>query len=205
MFVLTCLFPLPSDISWFRSKASALFSPVFNSVQYNLINHNCLTKHQNSSAFLLGPKQVLTCEVPIVFQMTTFSSEWSHFSLPENAQKLTKLGIYVTKFHNLLLSPISTTRWHYNQGKCFLACNSHILCCTFKNLISTRSLNCAESRHIGHAHFRLPFFSQIRETSQTYFSVLLPGDFTDLRQTFAHSICGLSWQEFWYSKQYSSY
>ena len=61
---------------------------------------------------------------------------------------------HLPKFHNLL--SISTTRWHYNQGKCVLAYNS--FCRTFKNIISTRSLNCAESRHIGHAHFRLPFF-----------------------------------------------
>ena len=58
---------------------------------------------------------------------------------------------------NLLSSSISTTRWCYNQGNCILAYESHKLCHTFKNFISMRSLNCVESRHIGHAHFRLLF------------------------------------------------
>ena len=81
-------------------------------------------------------------------------------------------------------SSISTTRWPYKQGKCVLANNSHTLCCTFKNLISMHSLNCAESCHIGHSHFHLNFFfSQIHKMKQTYFFKLLSGDFTDLHQT----------------------
>ena len=78
---------------------------------------------------LLGPEQVSTCKVPIVFRMTTFSSQM--IPLPEHTPKLTKLGIYITraqKCHNLLSPFISTTRWCYNQGKCVLA-------------ISTLSLN----------------------------------------------------------------
>ena len=47
---------------------------------------------------------------------------------------------------------ISTTKWHYNRGKCVLPHNSHILYRTFKNLMSTRSLDCVESCDKGHAH-----------------------------------------------------
>ena len=64
--------------------------------------------------------------------------------------------------------------------------NPYILCCKFKTLISTCSLNCAESRDLGHARFCSPFvfvFSQICKMSQTYFFELLPGDFTDLHDT----------------------
>ena len=91
------------------------------------------------------------------------------------------------KFHNLLLSSVSTTRWHYNQGKCDLAYNSYLLCRTFRNLISTYSLNCAKFHDIGHAHFGLLFFFwfflQIRKILQNYFFELLPGDFTNLHET----------------------
>ena len=109
---------------------------------------------------LLGPEQVETCEGPIAFWITIFSPKWSHFSLPEHAPKLTKLGIYITPAKKLFLSYISTTRWRYDQGKCVLVCNFNIVYSTFKNLISTPSLNCVESCHIGGAHFRLPFFFQ---------------------------------------------
>ena len=34
---------------------------------------------------------------------------------------------YTFQFHNLFLSSISTTRWFYNQGKCILPHNSHIV------------------------------------------------------------------------------
>ena len=110
---------------------------------------------------LLRPEQVLTCKVPIVFVVTIFCPKWSHSSLPEHTPKLTKLEIYLTpaeKCHNLLPFSISTIRWQYNQAKCVLAYKAHILCRTFKNLISTRSLNCAESRDIGHADFSWPYF-----------------------------------------------
>ena len=63
--------------------------------------------------------------------------------------------------YNLLLLWMSTTRWCYNQGKCILAYNSHILYRIFKNLISTRSLNCVESHDIGHSHFRICLFLRI--------------------------------------------
>ena len=75
---------------------------------------------------------------PIVFWMTTFSSQIITFFTTWTYPKLTKLGIYITparKIHNKLLSSISTIRWRYNQGKCVLAYNSHILCLTFKNCI----------------------------------------------------------------------
>ena len=96
------------------------------------------------SRFLLGPEQVSTCEVPIVFRMKIFF-------VPNDCifHCLTHI-VYVTpaeKCLNLLSSSISTTRWRYNQGKCTLAYNSHIRCHTFKNLISTCSLNWAEFHH----------------------------------------------------------
>ena len=84
---------------------------------------------------------------------------------------------------NFIIYLISTTKWRYNRGKCILAYNSHILCCTFKNLISTHLLNCAESRGTGHAHLRLMFFPCLCEIPQTYFFKLLPGDFTDFHAT----------------------
>ena len=92
----------------------------------------------------------------IPFFKSPLLSQMIAFSLPEPAPKFTKLGICVTpakKFHNLLSSSISTTRWCYNQGKCILAYDSYILCRIFKKLTSTRSLNCAESCDIGHPHF----------------------------------------------------
>ena len=55
----------------------------------------------------------------------------NHFSVPEHTPELTKLGMYVTaaeKFHNLLLSSISTSRWHYNWGKCVLAYLPRLSC-----------------------------------------------------------------------------
>ena len=111
----------------------------------------------------------------LFFKWRLFHSKLSHFSLSEHTPKFTRLGKYITpakKFHNLLSSWISTTRWRFNQGKCVLAYNSHILCRTLKNLISMCSLNCVESGGIGHAHFPL----QICEMSQTYFFKLLPDE-----------------------------
>ena len=119
--------------------------------------------------------------VPIVFRMVTFLSQMIFHTSTYIPQNSPKLGIYLTpdeKFHNLLFSSISTTRWRYNHGKCILAYNS--LCRTFKNIISTHSLNCAESRHIGYAQFRLAFSSA---NSQNYFFKLVPGDFTKLHKT----------------------
>ena len=48
-----------------------------------------------------------------------------------------------------------------SKKKCVLANNSHILCRTFKNLMSACSVNCDESWGIGHGHFRLPFFFRL--------------------------------------------
>ena len=69
----------------------------------------------------------------------------------------------------------------YNQGKCVLAYNSHLLCGTVKNLICTHSLNCAESRDIGHAHFC--FFPANLGNDTNLFFELLAGNFTDLQET----------------------
>ena len=111
-------------------------------------------------SLLLGSSQVSTCEVPIVFPMTTFSYQMVAFFTAWTYPKAHQTwNIYVTlakNFHNLLSYSNSTTRWRYNQGKCALAYNSHILCHTFKNLIITCSPNSAESHDIGHF---LPFFS----------------------------------------------
>ena len=89
--------------------------------------------------FLSGPEQVLTCEVPIVFWMTTFSSQiiafFTAWTYPKTHQTW---NIPVEKWHNLLSSSISITMWHCYQEKCVLAYNSHILCRTFKNLTSTQ-------------------------------------------------------------------
>ena len=100
--------------------------------------------------------------------MTTFllqmMEDESHFLLLEHTPKLTKLRMYVTPgktFYELLSMGISTTRWHYNQGKCILAYNSHILYRTFKNLISTRSRSMPISALIFFffAKCRKPIFS----------------------------------------------
>ena len=136
-----------------------------------------------------GPSRYWPARPLLFFKLTLFCPKWSHFSLPEHTPKLTKLGIYVTpaeKCHTLLSSSISTTRWRYNQGKCILAYNSHILCCTFKNLISTCSLNCAESCDIGHAHFRRPLFSANLQNIAKYRKPTFrnpPGNFTEFPKT----------------------
>ena len=89
---------------------------------------------------------------------------------------------------SLLSSSVSTTRWRYNQGTCVLAYESHN-CCAFKNLISTRPLNCAASRGIGHAHFR-PFSKFTKCLFRTN-----PRPFHQFPRHFALSIYGLSWQK----------
>ena len=73
---------------------------------------------------------------------------------------------------------------------------THILCLTFKNLISRRSLNCSESLDIGHAHFHQPFFSppaNARNVANLLFRTT-PRRFYWFAPNFAHSICGLYWQ-----------
>ena len=134
---------------------------------------------------IYGPSRSRPVRSLLFFELPLFHPKLSHFSLPDHAPKLTKLGIYLTpaeKFHNLLSSSISTTRWSYSQGKCVLAYNSHILCCTFKNLIFTHSLNCPESCDIGQAHLNVanPLFRTP------------PRQFHPFARNFAHSICGLS-------------
>ena len=111
---------------------------------------------------LLEPKQG-TCKDPIVFQMIVRA--WAgnlqgsyHFSndslllsllcniyhvfhclnIPQNSPNLKyKSHLVFTKCYNLLFW-ISTARWHCFKGKCVLAHNSHILCCTFKILIKQK-------------------------------------------------------------------
>ena len=61
---------------------------------------------------------------------------------------------------------------------------THILCRTFKNLIFPRSVNCAESCGIGPAHIRQPFILLHCKMLKTYFFKLLPGDFTNLYETW---------------------
>ena len=147
----------------------------------------------------LGPEQVSTCEVPIVFWKTIFFlSQMIVFFTAWICPQTHQLEIYVTparKCHNPLSSSISTTRWRYNQGKCILAYNSHILCCTFKNLIFTRSLNCTETRDIGHAHFHLLFFPANSWNVANLLFQTPPRRFHRFPRNFVHSICGLSWQK----------
>ena len=88
------------------------------------------------------------------------------------------------KLYNLLLLWISTTRWRYNQGKCILVYNPHILCHTFKNLISTHSVNCAESRGKATPISACCFFFFFCKMTKTYFFELLPGDFSNLHGTW---------------------
>ena len=94
------------------------------------------------------------------------------FFVPNDRIKLTKLGIYITsteKFHNQVSSSISNTRWRFHQGKCILSYISHILYRIFKN-ISTHSLNCAESHHIGHCPFSPPFCRKVVKCCKPTFS-----------------------------------
>ena len=78
---------------------------------------------------------------------------------------------------------------------------SHILCHTFKNLISTCSLNCAEYHDIGHAHFRLLCFSANSPTfsnsSQAISTILADDHWVDMQPlSVAYLHLGLSkWHE----------
>ena len=85
------------------------------------------------------------------------------------------------------------SRWCYTKTDKLFVPKSHILRRTFKNLISTHSLNCAESCDIDHAHFARRFFSQMHEMLQTYFFKLLPGTFTDLNQTLHTASLDCPW------------
>ena len=74
---------------------------------------------------------------PIDFRMTPFSLQMIAFFTAWTCPKTHQTWNiqYVTpaeKFHNLLSSSISITRWCYNQGKCVLAHNSNILCRTYQ-------------------------------------------------------------------------
>ena len=138
--------------------------------------------------FLLGPKRVSTCDVPIVFRMTTFSSQIITFFTAWTSPK-TKLGIYVIPAENFII---------YCHPQ-FLPLGGAIIkestFCQVQNLISTCSLNCAESRHIGHAHFRPPFFfsANLRNFANLLFRTP-HRRFHWFAWSFAHSICGPSWQ-----------
>ena len=166
-------------------------------------------KHQLCWSMLVCPAweslQILQLPPPLTWLL--FLPKWLHFALPEHTPKFTKPGVYVTpaeKCHYLLSSSISTSRWNYNQGKCILAYNSHILCRIFKNLISTRwiVLNLViYATSISGPGF---FPAYLRNGANLLFQVL-PGHFTNFHHTYAHSICGPFWQKvikkFWYCKQ----
>ena len=117
---------------------------------------------------LLGPEQG-TCKLPIVFPITFFylvpNDHIFHcLNMDENEILFGKNIRLGKKYYNLWSSWMSTTRCCYNQGKCVLPyIVSHILDCTFKNLISTCSLNCLESCDIGHGHFYLTFFFVMKD------------------------------------------
>ena len=126
------------------------------------------------SWWLLWTSRSRSVKSLLFFEWWLFHPKWFYFSLPKHTPNLTKLGIYITpakKCHYLLSSSISSPRWCYNQGKCVLAYNSHILCRTFKNLISIRSLSYAESSDTCHAHFRIPdFFCKLVKFRKPTFS-----------------------------------
>ena len=139
---------------------------------YHLMTFN-LNRDVVCFCTLLGPEQVSTCEVPIVFGVRTFWSQMNAFltawTYPKTHQTW-NIGHIGKKCYNLLSLGISTTGWRYNW----------LLYCTFNNFIFTHD--------IGHGHFHVPFFfffffSQIREMLQTYFFKPLPADFTDLHKT----------------------
>ena len=145
--------------------------------------HQTVTPTENLPFSLLGPEQVSTCKVPIVFRITTFSSQMITFFTAWTCPKTHQTwNIHHTcrKFHNRLSHSIFTTRWCYNQEKWVLPYNSHTLCGTFKNPISMRSVNVVEHHDIGHTHF----FLQIWERQ-----------FHRLPWNFAENIRGPSWQK----------
>ena len=87
---------------------------------------------------------------------------------------------------------IYACRGHYNLGQCVFAYNSHTVCHTLKNLVSTDSLNGADS--LCHWPRPLPpreFFCKIAKNWKTYFFKLLLENLSDLRETWhIHSSAG---------------
>ena len=59
-----------------------------------------------------------------------------------------------------------------------------------------RSVNCAESRGIGHAHFRLPFFFATLQKVENLLFRTPPREFHRFARNLALSFCGPSWQNF---------
>ena len=144
--------------------------------------------------------------------MTTFSSRMLKFFTAWTCSKTHQSWKYMSHLPKMFIiyccpqfPPLRNYNQgkHYNQGKCVLAYNSHILCHTFKNLMSTPSLNCAESRHVGHTHICL--FLQICQILHTYFVELFPDYFTDLHKMLHTASVDSTDKNVWYSKEYSSY
>ena len=113
----------------------------------------------------------MDCEGPFI---TACSFNYCiHFSLSQMIAFFTAWPWMKIRFYliNLLSSWIFTTRWHYNQGKCVLANTSYIICYTFKNLISMRSLNCAQSGDISHAHPLTIYFCKGAKCQKPTFTI----------------------------------
>ena len=126
----------PPGILTILTKTCLLHAHTWMKFGRHVYHHQTHKKHPPHQT--VTPAGRSTCEVPIVFWMTTFASQIITFFTTWTYPKLTKFGIYITparEIHNQLLSSVSTIRWRYNQGKCVLAYNSHVLCRTFKNCI----------------------------------------------------------------------
>ena len=134
----------------------------------------------------LGPEQG-TFKDPIVFQRILYfiylfiffaqnACIFHCLDIPQNSPNL-EYKSHLVKYFVIYCRPEFPP---LGGAECVLANNSHILSCTFKNLISTHSVNCAESSGKGHPISAYHFFSLLRKMSKTYF--FLPGDFTDLVQ-----------------------
>ena len=92
-------------------------------------------------------------------------------------QSVTKLGIYVTPAKKILNSFIHFDCAIIKESAFGLTTHIYFVAHSKYIIISTRSLNCAESSR------PCPLTVFFCKMSQTYFFDLLPGDFTDLHQT----------------------
>ena len=172
----------PQSQCWPKTSEASRCTPLFSRKQWQY--HSLLAGQWQPDVLqsrpvplfclLLGPEQVSTCEVPIVFvvmifllQIISFFTAWTHLRTHQT------WNIRHTCWKNSSSSPISTTSWRYNQGKCVLPYNSHILCRTFRTfsprvywIVPISAFFSANSRNVANLLFRTP-----------------PGDFTSLHET----------------------
>ena len=83
------------------------------------------TSSSQAGIFKLMPEQVSSCEVPIVFVVTTFLSQLIAFFTAWTYPKTHQTWNLAHTYQKMLLIP--TTRWSNNQGKCILPHNSRII------------------------------------------------------------------------------